>query len=88
MTAAHAIVQASIDADTRDAAAAVLEGLGLTIPDAIRLMLLRVADEQRLPFALQAPSASSRIAMAEIAEGKVTGAASVPSLMADLNADD
>ncbi|MNU08252.1 hypothetical protein D3C72_2542040 [compost metagenome] len=51
-------------------------------------MLLRVADEQRLPFFPQAPSASSRTAMAEVADGKVATAASVPSLMADLNADD
>ncbi|MNR46277.1 Antitoxin DinJ [compost metagenome] len=88
MATTDAIVQASIDAKTRDAAAAVLDGLGLTIPDAIRLMLLRVADEQRLPFFPQAPSASSRTAMAEVADGKVATAASVPSLMADLNADD
>ena len=33
--------------------------MGLTVSDAIRLLLLRVADEKRLPFAVQVPNATT-----------------------------
>ena len=47
---ADTIVRSRIDAATKERAAAALEAMGLTISDAIRLLLLRVADEKRLPF--------------------------------------
>jgi DNA-damage-inducible protein J len=60
----------------------------LSISDAIRLLMLRVADERRLPFEAKVPSKSSRKALAEIAAGKVKTFTTVDELMADLNADD
>ena len=48
--AADSIVRSRIDTETKERAAAALEAMGLTISDAIRLLLLRVADEKRLPF--------------------------------------
>ena len=50
-----AVVRARIDSDTKARAAEALHAMGLTLSDAIRLLLLRVADEKRLPFAVQAP---------------------------------
>jgi len=81
-------VRARIDTDTKERAADALEAMGLSISDAIRLLMLRIADERRLPFEIKAPSKSSRLALAEIASGKVKTFATVDDLMADLNADD
>ena len=54
----NTIVQAQIDRDTQVKATAALEAMGLSVADAIRLLLLWVATEKRLPSALQVPSAT------------------------------
>ena len=64
------IVQARIDPETKRRAAAVLESMGLSISDAIRLLMLRIVDQQRLPFETGAPNAESIKAMNELAKGK------------------
>ena len=88
MSTADTYVRARIDTATKERAADALEAMGLTISDAIRLLMLRIADERRLPFDVKVPSKSSRKAPAEIAAGKVKTFATVDDLMADLNADD
>ena len=50
---ANALVQARIDHAIKDRAALVLEGLGLTISDAVRILLTRTANEGVLPFSLK-----------------------------------
>ena len=60
---ADAIVRARIDTDTKERAAAALGAMGLSISDAIRLLMLRIANEQRLPFTVGVPNAESRKAM-------------------------
>ena len=50
--AANALVQTRIDADVRDRASAVLEGMGLTVSDAVRILLTRTANEGALPLEL------------------------------------
>ena len=45
------VVRARIDSETKARAAEALQAMGLSVSDAIRLLLLRVADEKRLPFA-------------------------------------
>ena len=82
------LVQARIDPATKKKAAAALAAIGLSISDAIRLLMLRIADERRLPFEVKVPNAATREAMAELAAGKGTKFASVDALMADLRADD
>ena len=81
-------VRARIDADTKERAADALEAMGLSISDAIRLLMLRVADERRLPFEVKAPNTATREAIAELEAGKGKKFADVESLMADLHADD
>ena len=81
---ADSIVRSRIDADTKQRAAAALEAMGLTISDAIRLLLLRVADEKRLPFDVAVPNAKSREAMQELIEGKGKRSASAAALFKDL----
>jgi DNA-damage-inducible protein J len=46
----NALVQTRIDPDIRDRAAAVLGGMGLTVSDAVRILLTRTAHEGALPF--------------------------------------
>ena len=53
-----ALVQARIDPVIKDRAAEVLDGLGLTISDAVRILLTRTANERALPFDLVADSAA------------------------------
>ena len=78
------IVKARIDGDIKARAAAALGAMGLSISDAIRLLMLRVADEQRLPFDVQVPNAASRKAMKELNAGKGHRSASVAGLFEDL----
>ena len=81
--AADTIVRSRIDADTKEWAAA-LAAMGLTISDAIRLLLLRVADEKRLPFEVKVPNAKSRLAMKELIDGKGKRSGSAAALFKDL----
>lgn len=46
----NALVQTRIDPAIRDRAAAVLDRAGLTVSDAVRILLTRTANEGRLPF--------------------------------------
>ncbi len=88
MSIADTYVRARIDADTKDRATQALQAMGLSISDAIRLLMLRVADERRLPFEIKAPNATTRKAIKELEAGKGKKFSSVEALMADLNADD
>jgi DNA-damage-inducible protein J len=86
--AADTYVRARIDTATKERASEALEAMGLSISDAIRLLMLRVADERRLPFEVKAPNATTRKAIAELEAGKGKRFASTDAQMADLNADD
>jgi DNA-damage-inducible protein J len=81
-------VRARIDAATKERAAVALAAMGLSISDAIRLLMLRIADERRLPFDVRVPNAASRKAIAELESGKGKSFGSVDALMADLHEDD
>jgi DNA-damage-inducible protein J len=81
-------VRARIDTLTKARAADALDSMGLSISDAIRLLMLRIADEGRLPFDVRAPNRATRKAMAELKVGKGKRVRSVAALMADLNARD
>ena len=86
--AANALVQARIDNEIKQEAAAVLASMGLTVSDAVRLMLVRVAKEKALPFELLVPNAETIAAMKDARAGKGVHVGSIDALMADLNADD
>lgn len=88
MTTADTYVRARIDTDTKERAAEALAAMGLSISDAIRLLMLRVAEERRLPFEVKVPNAITRKAIAELEAGKGKRFSSVDALMADLHADD
>jgi DNA-damage-inducible protein J len=69
--AANALVQTRIDGDIKKEAAVVLEAIGLTVSDAVRLMLTRVAREKALPFEPLIPNEGTLAAMKEAREGKL-----------------
>jgi DNA-damage-inducible protein J len=48
----NSLVQTRIDSDLKDRAAAVLAKLGITVSDAVRILLTRTANEGALPFEL------------------------------------
>jgi DNA-damage-inducible protein J len=83
--AATDIVRARIDHDTKERAAAALEAMGLSISDAIRLLMLRIADERRLPFEVKVPNAATRRAMRELEAGKGHRSTSAAALFEDLD---
>ncbi len=58
-------VRARIDDDLRNQAAAVLEGIGLSVSDVIRVVLTRIAKDKAIPLGLFAPNATTIAAMNE-----------------------
>jgi len=86
--ATNALVQARIDGAVKDEAAAVLAAMGLTVSDAVRLLLTKVAREHTLPFDLLVPNAETIAAMKEARQGTLASFTTVEELMADLNAPD
>ncbi len=78
------VVRARIDSDTKARATEALQAMGLSVSDAIRLLLLRVADEKRLPFAVQAPNPTTLGAMKELEDGKGKRFESAEELFRDL----
>jgi DNA-damage-inducible protein J len=85
---ANAIVQARIDQSVKDEASVVLASMGLTISDAMRMLLTRVANEQALPFDPLVPNAKTIAAMKEARAGKVKSFNSIDASMADLTSND
>ena len=79
------LVRARIDADLKRDATAALADMGLTISDAIRLMLVRVASEKALPFDVRTPNVTTRAALDAAQRGEVTKVESFDALLADLN---
>jgi DNA-damage-inducible protein J len=55
---ANALVQTRIDPAVKERAAEVLEELGITLSEAVRILLTRTANEGALPFALTATGAA------------------------------
>lgn len=85
---ANAVVRARIDEHIKEEASVVLEAMGLTVSDAFRIMLTRVAHDKALPFEPLIPNAQTIAAMKEARQGKLQSFNSVENLMADLNAED
>jgi len=66
--ASNAVVRSRIDADVKEKATAVLEEMGLTVSDVMRIVLTRVAKENALPFDLR-PNKLTRETMRKTAKG-------------------
>ena len=86
--AANTVVRARIDEKTKEEAAVVLAAMGLTLSDAFRILLTRIAREKALPFEPLVPNAETIEAMKAARRGALPSFASVDALMADLNEAD
>ena len=87
--AANQLVQARIDGAIKHEAAAVLAAMGLTVSDAVRLLLTKVANEHTLPFdPLTTPNAITIAAIKQARAGKLPRAKSIADLKKALNAGD
>ena len=84
----NALVQTRIDGAVKEEAATVLAALGLTVSDAVRLLLTRIAHDHALPFDPLIPNQQTVDAMRETRAGRLTGFKSAGALMADLDAED
>ena len=85
---ANSVVRARIDEKTKAEAAVVLASIGLTMSDAVRLMLKRVVAEKALPFDPLIPNAETIEAIMEARRGELIKVGSIDDLFRDLNADD
>ena len=85
---ANALVQTRIDSAVKEEAAAVLATMGLTVSDAVRLLLTRVAHDHALPFDPLIPNAETIAAMREARAGNLPSVAGVERFKDAMNAED
>lgn len=65
-----------------------MAAMGLSVSDAVRMMLTRVAREKALSFEALIPNEVTIAAMKEARQGGLMSCDTVEDLMADLNAKD
>jgi DNA-damage-inducible protein J len=82
------MIHVRVDETVKAQAAATLADMGLSVSDAVRMLLVRVAAERALPFDVRVPNAETAAAIRELEAGQGTHLESIDALMADLNADD
>ena len=83
--AANSVVRARIDGRTKREAAAALKKIGLTLSDAFRLLLVRVAAEKALPFEPLNPNAETVAAMKAARRGELVKVGKPDKLLKSLN---
>ena len=86
--AANSVVRARIDEHTKREASAALKRIGLTVSDAFRLLLVRVAAEKALPFEPLNPNPETVAAMKAARRGELVKAGTPDKLLQSLNARD
>ena len=83
---ANAVVRARIDENIKEEATIVLAAMGLTVSDAFRIMLTRIAHEKALPFEPLVPNAVTIAAVKEARRGNLE-TVKLADLQAVLDAD-
>jgi DNA-damage-inducible protein J len=64
------MVHVRVDEKTKQRAAKTLAAMGISVSDAVRMLLVRVAAEQALPFDVKVPNATTVKAMRAADQGK------------------
>ncbi|MHB8471235.1 MAG: type II toxin-antitoxin system RelB/DinJ family antitoxin [Gammaproteobacteria bacterium] len=85
--ATNTVVRARIDEHIKEEASLVLAAMGLTVSDAFRILLTRIAREKALPFEPLVPNAATIEAIKAARRGDLVTVGSVDNLLTDLNAD-
>ena len=83
----NSVVRARVDEETKAQARAVLAAMGLTVSDALRMLLIRIANERTLPFEPFVPNATTVKAVRDARRGKTVKHPTIADLMADLHED-
>lgn len=81
----NAIAMARVDNSIKTTAAYILKESGLTISDAIRLMLTKIARENIVPLDMIMPNSKTISAIKEARSSKLPSFNSIDSLMSYLN---
>ena len=84
---ANSIVRARIDEQIKREAAAVLSAMGLTVSDAFRMMVVKIAKEKALPFEPLVPNDETIEAIKAARRGELATVGPPGKLLASLNAD-
>jgi DNA-damage-inducible protein J len=79
-----ALVQAEVNENIKNQASEVLAGLGLSLADACRILLTKVASEKQFPFDLRTPNAETLAAINELKSGQGIESENVDELFKDL----
>ena len=82
------VVRARINGKVKAEAAAVLAAMGLTVSDAFRLLLTKIAKEKALPFEPLIPNQKTIAAMKAARRGEVTKVGHYDNLLDSLNEND
>jgi len=86
--AATEMVHVRVEKRIKAQAAKTLAAIGLSLSDAVRVLLTRVAVEKALPFEVKLPNAKTAAAMQEARKGGLRSFNRVSDLMSDLDAED
>lgn len=84
----NSVVRARINEHIKEEAAVVLATMGLTVSDAFRMLLTRIATEKALPFEPLVPNIETIEAMKAARRGDLITVGNLNNLLASLNADD
>jgi DNA-damage-inducible protein J len=83
-----AIVRARVNEEIKDEATIVLSEIGLTLSDAFRMLIIRIAREKALPFEPLVPNAKTLESIKAARSGNLITAGSLDNLLTELNAND
>jgi DNA-damage-inducible protein J len=81
---ATTMVHVRIDQKTKLRTTKALAGMGISVSDAVRILLVRVAAEKALPFEVKTPNATTVRAMRAADKGKGRRMPSAAALFKDL----
>jgi len=88
MATQNHVVRARIDGQTKLEAEAVLASIGLTVSDAFRMMMVRIAKEKALPFESLIPNKKTIEAIKAARCDDLVKVGSPDNLLEKLNAGD
>ncbi|MBS0359018.1 MAG: type II toxin-antitoxin system RelB/DinJ family antitoxin [Proteobacteria bacterium] len=84
----NAVVRARIDEQIKEEASVVLAAIGLTVSDAFRMLLIRIAKEKAMPFEPLIPNKKTIQAMKAARRGELVTVGKVDNLLESLDEDD